>query len=608
MKILLVEDDENLADVISETLLHHHYLVEHAGDGQQGLDLAELFPYDLILLDVCLPSVDGLKICKRLREQSNRTPILLMTGEYSRRSIVAGLDAGADDYLAKPIDLEELLARIRALLRRRKDQVSPVIEWGLLCLYPSKCQVTYGGDLIHLTAKEYELLELFLRNPDRIYSQSLLLDRLWSFEDTPSENAVRTQIKGLRQKLKKAGAGEMIETLYGLGYRLKTQPKQEKPLPQLAKAWAKSREKYLQRVKTLETAIVTLRSDPTARDSYTQAQREAHTLAGSLGSFGLKIATQFCRQIEDKLQHNPIPFDFLQSLLINLGQQLEVTEDSSPDSSELATDLPGPPKNIQKTPYILMISSDRTLTDTLTQAIQGQKMDTDTAFTLEQAKSAIAQSPPDLILLDLRLPQSLKFLADLNQRTPPIPVVVLSETDTFSQRLQVARLGGLGFLPHPIEPQRAIATLQKILDPSSLPLARLLVVDDDTEILDLLTHLLEPWGFILYPLHDPQQFWDTLERVKPDLLLLDIKMPHVSGIELCQIVRSDPDWGDLPILMLSAYRTPEIVQQVFLTGADDYIQKPIVAPELLARILNRLERRNFWHKLTTFMGNRRWGR
>ena len=144
-----------------------------------------------------------------------------MTANEIGANRVIGLDSGADDFVVKPFDTGELLARIRALLRRGGVFTSSVLEWSALRLDPSSCRVTWGGDLVRLTAKEYEILELFLRNSGRIFSQSALIDRLWSWQESPTENAVRVLIKSLRQKLRQVGAGDVIETLYGLGYRLK---------------------------------------------------------------------------------------------------------------------------------------------------------------------------------------------------------------------------------------------------------------------------------------------------------------------------------------------------------------------------------------------------
>ena len=186
MKILCVEDDEKLSKLLKAALTHQHHQVEVATDGQSGWEMADTSTYDLILLDLILPKLDGIRFCQQLRSNSssptaspNRdTPVLLMTALDSVTNKVMGLDAGADDYVTKPLDLDELMARVRALLRRSQDNRSPLLEWGDLRLNPNNCEVMFQEQLVSLAAKEYEILELFLRNPDQIFSPGRLLDRL----------------------------------------------------------------------------------------------------------------------------------------------------------------------------------------------------------------------------------------------------------------------------------------------------------------------------------------------------------------------------------------------------------------------------------------------
>jgi len=156
-----VEDDRCVAQELGEALTTQHYLVDIANDGQTAWELAEAIEYDLILLDLMLPGMDGISFCKRRRQEGDRTPILLLTAQDAIASKVMALDAGADDYIVKPFNLDELLARIRALLRRGSSSGTPVLEWENLRLDPNNCEVTYSGQLLHLTAKEYALLELF---------------------------------------------------------------------------------------------------------------------------------------------------------------------------------------------------------------------------------------------------------------------------------------------------------------------------------------------------------------------------------------------------------------------------------------------------------------
>ncbi|WP_013324598.1 response regulator transcription factor [Gloeothece verrucosa] len=222
MRILLVEDDERIANALAETLKDRQYLVDLAFDGEKGWDFIQSFSYDLIILDVMLPKLSGTALCQRLRDTGYMTPVLMLTARDTSRDKVKGLDAGADDYVVKPFDLPELAARIRALLRRSNTTLPPVLEWENLRLNPNSCEVNYAGHPLHLTPKEYKLLELFLRNTHLVLSRSQILDHLWSFEDPPSEEAVKVHIKELRKKLKAVGASpDLIETVYGLGYRLK---------------------------------------------------------------------------------------------------------------------------------------------------------------------------------------------------------------------------------------------------------------------------------------------------------------------------------------------------------------------------------------------------
>lgn len=221
MRILIVEDDERIADALAEALVDQHYVVDIAKDGQVGWEFVKAFPYDLILLDVMLPKLNGMKLCQQLRQNAYSMPILMLTARDTSTDKVMGLDAGADDYVVKPFDLQELMARIRALLRRGVTILPPVLEWGNLRLDPSICTVTYNRHPLHLTPKEYQIIELFLHNTHRVFSRSELLAHLWSFEEPPGEETVKVHIRGLRQKLKLAGAADLIETVYGLGYRLK---------------------------------------------------------------------------------------------------------------------------------------------------------------------------------------------------------------------------------------------------------------------------------------------------------------------------------------------------------------------------------------------------
>jgi DNA-binding response OmpR family regulator len=221
MRILLVEDDVRLAETLAEALTDQRYAVDIATNGESAWHQAKVLDYDLLLLDVMLPELDGISLCQRMRSHGYSLPILMLTACDTINDEINGLDVGADDYVVKPIDLQKLFARIRALLRRGSLTSLPVLEWGDLQLNPSTCEVSYKQTPIHLTPKEYSLLELLLRNGRRVLSRSVMIDHVWSFESPPEEHAVKVHIRGLRQKLKAAGAPEdVIETVHSRGYRL----------------------------------------------------------------------------------------------------------------------------------------------------------------------------------------------------------------------------------------------------------------------------------------------------------------------------------------------------------------------------------------------------
>jgi len=222
MRILLVEDDLRLAETLAEALTDQRYVVDVVTDGEAGWEQVKVLNYDLMLLDLMLPELDGMSLCQRLRKHRYTMPVLMLTACDTISDKINGLDAGADDYVVKPVDLGELFARVRALLRRGNSSSPPILEWGNLRLNPSTYDVSYADKALHLTPKEYSLLELLLRNGRRVLSRSAIIEHIWSLEASPEEDTVKVHIRSLRQKLKSAGAPDnLIETIHSMGYRLR---------------------------------------------------------------------------------------------------------------------------------------------------------------------------------------------------------------------------------------------------------------------------------------------------------------------------------------------------------------------------------------------------
>ena len=220
-KILVIEDEERIQQFLNRGLAYEGYRVEVASDGLEGLEMARANGPDLILLDVMLPNLDGFELCRRLRTANIEVPILMLTAKESIEDRVAGLDAGADDYLVKPFSFDELLARVRALLRRAQPTAPDVYRFADLELDTGTRQGRRGDNLFDLTAKEYELLELFMRNPRRVLTREVIYDRVWGYDFGGESNIIEVYVRYLRQKTEKGGMSRLIYTVRGIGYVLR---------------------------------------------------------------------------------------------------------------------------------------------------------------------------------------------------------------------------------------------------------------------------------------------------------------------------------------------------------------------------------------------------
>jgi two-component system, cell cycle sensor histidine kinase and response regulator CckA len=222
MKILVIEDDRQIAELVEQLLANYNYAVDIATDGAAGLAMAEAFTYDLIISDVGLPKLDGVALCKRLRvDRHFENPILLLTGREGSENKAIALNAGADDYVVKPFDPVELIARVQALLRRPAQGSQPILTWGDLAFDPNTRQVSYGDRPLKLTPKEYAILELLLRNWRSALNSKAILDRAWTADESPADEVVRAHIKELRHKFITVGAPkDLIKTVHRVGYQL----------------------------------------------------------------------------------------------------------------------------------------------------------------------------------------------------------------------------------------------------------------------------------------------------------------------------------------------------------------------------------------------------
>ena len=446
---------------------------------------------------------------------------------------------------------------------------------------------------------------------------------------------MRSHIKGLRQKLRQAGADNIFETLYKQGYRLKSQPlaevgckqhqgKQHKDNPKSEEirsshssaslipremwvVWQECWQDYCDRVSVLEKVATALQIRELTEQEKQNAKREAHTLVGSLGSFGLDEASCLSREIQQLLKEEPLGPNKSKQLLqltASLRQQIEATVDVARETPDRNLALSSASSHVAT---LLIVDDDPALTKQLAVEAVSWEIQAKTATSLKQARQNLVDQKPDVILLDLGFPErnegSLNFLAELRTHYAEIPVLVFTAEEALTKRVEAARLGCQCFLQKPIAPSQVLAAVAQVLQQSMRSADRLLIVDDDPHLLQLLQAVLSPRGYQVTLLNQPEQFWQTLEQTAPDLVILDVDLhsydvPHtsapLSGIDLCQVIRSDPRWNRLPVLFLSAHTDVETIHRGFAAKADDFLNKPVVVEELLTRIQTRLAQRQLW--------------
>ena len=223
MRLLVVEDERKVASFIKKGLEEEGYAVDLASDGETGLTMSLDGVHDLIILDINLPKMDGLGILQELRNKKVKTPVLLLTVRAAIEDKVIGLDTGADDYLTKPFAFQELLARVRALLRRRADAESPLLQVADLTLDPATRLVSRGNQEIELTAKEFALLSYFMRNPGRVLTRTMIAEHVWDYDFDPMTNVIDVYVNYLRKKIEAGGEPKLIHTVRGVGYVMKVE-------------------------------------------------------------------------------------------------------------------------------------------------------------------------------------------------------------------------------------------------------------------------------------------------------------------------------------------------------------------------------------------------
>ncbi len=354
--------------------------------------------------------------------------------------------------------------------------------------------------------------------------------------------------------------------------------------------WERAREAVLERVGTLDVAARAALAGTLSTELRRTAEREAHKLAGAVGSFGFWEASTLAREIEQLLGGDdlisPSGARHLVDLAAQMRQQLEAGIGETGDAGDEGEDhTPAAPR-----PRLLLIATDRDLRDRVAVEARSLGVDVVASQTVDDARTKLTAAV-DAVVLDLSLDGGgTALLEELHTSRPVLPVIVISSGDAFQDRVDAARLGGRGFLQKPVRPSQIFELLRDTLVLSHEELPTIVAVDDDRDLLTLIEAILTPIGVHFVKCHDPMRALNYLVEYPPDLVMLDVDMPGVNGIELCRVLRNDPRWAATPILFLTARTEPASVLRMFEAGADDFVAKPVLGPELVARVRNRLER------------------
>lgn len=365
----------------------------------------------------------------------------------------------------------------------------------------------------------------------------------------------------------------------------------------IAKVWKKYRGAIIDRLGVLERASAMLSGGELEPGFREIAVREAHKLAGSVGTFGFPKGSRLAREAEQIL---------LSAGRSEPGQGLRLAE----LVACLRTELGGEPSGFKSQrpavdrtkPLLLIVDDDLELAGKLALAATERGLRAETAISVAAARDVTAGELPAAVVLDPsfteRADSGLGLLAEFSALNPPVPVIVFTDKDTFTDRVEIARLGGRGFLQKPMPIQSVLDMVFQALSRARASEPKVMAIDDDPQVLSSLQEILGERKMRVTTLDNPLKFWQVLEEASPDVLILDVDMPHLSGIELCRVVRNDPRWLSLPVVFLTAHTDPHTVRRVYAAGADDFIAKPMVGEELVARIVNCVERVRLLRSIT----------
>ena len=622
MKILLVEDDQRLGKLIRDYLMPESEQIDLISNGAEIKEKLAANDYDILILDVMLPKKNGIDICRELRAENIDIAILFVTALSKQTDKIKAFESGADDYLTKPFDFQELLLRVKALLRRDKKEIIHSLKWGDLVMTPMEKKVYFLNKELSLTPTEFKILQIFLQYPQQVFKPDNLIDQLWDLDSIPTNNTLRSHIKSLRRKFEQIGLGkDFIETVYGMGYKLKDIT-EESSAPSPRDKVAVSQTQVSESTTELQAAIDEIWQEHRAsiyhdcqkliayiQKKYTpvktdEAIRIAHNLAGFLGTVGFEESSNIARQIEQIIKENnqKLTDEKLSdqkivkqtSQLIN-DLQASLFPEGKPITEKKESNLD---INLQEKIDILVIDEDQNLANQLILFIDHPQISLHFAHSIDSAINLLDEQKFKLIILEtswqdkaIEKSQILELVMD---KKGDSHIIVYTQDDSLENRLNCTHYPIFAFLikSNSLEFLWDIINNALLQNPSIDNLYNVVLIDDDERFIKVFSQKLDvqKLPIKLTSISDSETFLVRIKNIKPDLIILDLQMPKLNGLDICKIIKTDHVLHNIPVIFLTGNLSSEAINQFVEVGADDFISKSKIDLELYPRIMTHLNK------------------
>ncbi|BAQ62808.1 two component Transcriptional regulator [Geminocystis sp. NIES-3708] len=622
-----MEDDQRFGKLIKDYLITESEKIDLVNTGINIRDKLDQGSYDILILDVMLPEKNGIDICRELRATNINLPILFITALNNQIDKIKAFESGADDYLIKPFDFQELLARIKALVRREKKIKSTTnLTWQNLVMILEEKQVKYGDNYLHLTPTEYKILEIFLTTPQKVFNTDNIIDQLWDIDTIPTNNTLRTHIKSLRKKLTDVGLDkDFIETLYGMGYRLKPLNnksdkniikkssslinyfqnnqltknqsdinKQEKLQLLIEQMWLENQENVSQDCQKLLDYIHSknnLKID--------DAIRTVHNFVGFLGSIGYINASNISKKIEVLLKNN-YPHVKDQKNIIKITNLIhELEKELFPEGRQNYDKKDQELFNQQKV-EILVIDEDQKLANQLIMFIENPQVSLSFCHSILSAQNYLNEKTYDVVILETQWKNNSdrenSILNLLGEKKKETKIIIYSKDDSLENRLYCSKYPINAFLSknNSLEilwENIKSALIQNHSNSIVNSLYNILIIDDDVRFTSILKQklIINQLPLNINIISESETFLDEIKKIKPQLIILDLEMPKLNGLDICKIIKKDPLLQSIPVIFLTSNLASNIINQFLEAGADDFISKSKIDLELYPRILTHLQ-------------------